>query len=172
MRLKDYISQLSSTLLSVQLSDSTEIADLLDKFAQDPNLKVIYAIEERVFLVFNWIETSRRLELLLDLNARVYTSACLVFLKRVPILSNECALSSQIQMIHLPNPSDSSNAYENLYSIVHHAISPFLETCSTQECASGNELETSKSGRNDMSFSSIKDFLLQKNGSLNSNSLF
>ena len=45
-------------------------------------------------------------------------------------LDPEKPIFTQFQIIHLPSPDNAKGGYEMVYSFVHHAISPFFESCS------------------------------------------
>jgi hypothetical protein len=59
---------------------------------------------------------------------QVYLQAVAV-LKRLPVMIDFDLLSEQLQLFQLPQPTQSKETFEALYSMVHHALSPFLDQC-------------------------------------------
>lgn len=53
--------------------------------------------------------------------------AHLLLLKLPADLDLESPLPGQLQVVHSPMVSDSRSAYDSMYSVIHHAVSPFLD---------------------------------------------
>ena len=77
--------------------------------------------------------------------------AQLCVIKLCADLSLESPLPGQLQVIHAPMASDSRSAYDSMYSVIHHAVSPFLDAknASTMDGSSAMTGDTEqRSGNN------------------------
>ncbi|KAJ3101821.1 hypothetical protein HDU97_001047 [Phlyctochytrium planicorne] len=138
--LKIHLERLLPVVLDADPSDirntlftSSDAMERLKRFSSDHSTQALYILKEKSEPkigkddVENGRQTSFTYSPSLELTYTDKHVSALVLIKRAPVIESTRPLQSQLQIINLPGPSDTGNAFETLHSYIHNAVSPFFD---------------------------------------------
>ncbi|RKP08503.1 dynein heavy chain [Thamnocephalis sphaerospora] len=144
--LSDYLRQLVQVALSADddahsLVSSSDASDLCLRFINDPLCQAIYVIKKRSQHGDNKDGTPRYSFSYSIQPELVYSDALvssLAIIKRLPVISADHSLPSQLQILSLPGPAAQDapkpsvnatqiNPYEALHACIHLAVNPYFD---------------------------------------------